>query len=189
LVGGVRLLSRSTPAPRLLVSVVPDVRAGESLPHRAGMKSRLKGASLFSGNGWAIFLGMFAGAALLSTIGVLYSRHRAAVQHEEAQRKLLPAVTHSVFPFQHPEASLAPIMVQLHADLIHVTAISLGHPRLAIINNQQVSEGALLTVHPPNTSVTLTLRVLKIGDGRIELSDGTQVIVARLELAKPPVRH
>lgn len=132
---------------------------------------------------------MFVGAALLTTIGVLYSRHRAAAQHGEAPRNLLPAATHSLFPFQHPEASPAPIMVQLHADLIHVTAISLGHPRLAIINNQQVSEGALLTVHTPTPSVTLTLRVLKIGDGRIELSDGTQVIVARLELAKSPIRH
>jgi hypothetical protein len=168
---------------------VPELRPGESPPHPASTKSRLKGASLFSGNGWAIFVGILAGATLLTMIGALYSRHRAAIQYEEAQRKLLPAATHSVFPSQHPEASLAPITVQLHAGLIHVTAISLGHPRLAIVNNQQVSEGALLTVHPPNTSVTLALRVLKIGDGRIELSDGTQVIVARLEMAKPPVRH
>ena len=168
--------------------MVPDLHT-ESSPHHPSTKSRLKGAALFSGNGWAIFLGMFAGAALLTLIGVLYSRHRAAVQYEEAQRKLLPAATQSVFPFQHPEASPAPITVQLHAGLIHVTAISLGHPRLAIINNQQVSEGALLAVHPPGTSVTLTLKVLKIGDGRIELSDGTQVIVARLELAKAPVRN
>ena len=156
---------------------------------RTGLKSRLKGASLFSGNGRAIFLGIILGAALLSTIGIVYSRHRAAVQHEEARRKLLPATTRSVSSSEYPAAPPAPIMVQVRADMIHVTAISLGHPRLAIINNQQVSEGDLFTLHTPTASVALTLRVLKIGDGRIELSDGTQVIVARLEMPNPHTRH
>jgi hypothetical protein len=80
-------------------------------------------------------------------------------------------------------------VVQVHAGLIHVTAISLGHPRLAIVNNQQVSEGDLLTLHTPTESVALTLRVLRIGDGRIELSDGTQTIVARLEMPNSHTRH
>jgi hypothetical protein len=66
-----------------------------------------------------------------------------------------------------------------------VTAISLGHPRLAIINGQQVAEGEWITVHTPVASVALSLKVLRIGDGRIDLSDGTQEITARLELPPP----
>lgn len=80
-------------------------------------------------------------------------------------------------------------MVQIRADLIHVTAISLGHPRLAIINGQQVAEGDRITVHTPTASVALSLKVLRIGDGRIDLSDGTQEITARLEFPGPsPLR-
>jgi hypothetical protein len=73
----------------------------------------------------------------------------------------------------------------MRADLLHVTAISLGHPRLAIINGQQVAEGERITVHTPTASVALSLKVLRIGDRRIDLSDGSQEITARLELPSP----
>jgi hypothetical protein len=78
----------------------------------------------------------------------------------------------------HPE----PIVIQISADLIHVTAISLGHPRLATINGRTIAEGDYVTVHPPTANVAVTLRVLKISDGRIELSNGPQLITARLEI-------
>lgn len=119
-------------------------------------------------------------------IGFVYSRHRAATQYEEASRKLLNVSTRSLSASQHSQVTPAPILVQMRADLLHVTAISLGHPRLAIINGQQVAEGDRVTVYTPTASLALTLKVLRIGDGRIDLSDGTQVITARLEMPGPP---
>jgi hypothetical protein len=168
-----RLLSKQIPEPRLLSTVVPDLR--EKPPERASMRSRIKSASLFSGNGRAIFLGIVLGAALLCTVGVLYVRQQTARRHAEEARRLLAVSTHSISPPQ-------PIVIQISADLIHVSAISLGHPRLAIINGQLLGEGDQITIHTPSASIAVTLRVLKISDGRIELSDGTQTISARLEV-------
>jgi hypothetical protein len=172
-----RVISKDTPPPRLLTTVVPELR--ERPAERVSIRARLKGASLFSGNGRAIFMGIFLGAVLLSTIAVVYSRNQSARRHAEEERRLLAVSTHSISPLQ-------PIVVKLSADLIHVSAISLGHPRLAIINGQLVGEGEQITIHAPSASVAVTLRVLKIGDGRIDLTDGTQVISARLELAPAP---
>ncbi|MFN2623878.1 MAG: hypothetical protein ABR611_13655 [Chthoniobacterales bacterium] len=171
-----RLITKQTPTPRLLSTVVPELR--EKPPERVSMRSRIKGVSLFSGNGRAIFLGIVLGAALICAVSILYTRHQAARRHAEEERRLLAVSTHSISP---PK----PIVVQISADQIHVTAISLGHPRLAIINGQQLGEGEQITIHTPAANVAVTLRVLKISDGRIELSDGTQTISARLEM--PPI--
>jgi hypothetical protein len=178
------LLPLTGPAPRLLNSVVPESRQASSSDEPSNVRSRLRGASIFSGNGRAIFLGILLGALALSGIGFLYS-HRAFIQDEAPKPKLLNVSTQSLSASRHPEVTPAPIMVQMRADLLHVTAISLGHPRMAIINGQQVAEGERITVHTPTASVALSLKVLRIGDGRIDLSDGTQEITARLELPSP----
>ena len=173
-----RLVSQNAPTPRLLSTVVPELR--EKPPERISMRSRIKSVSIFSGNGRAIFLGIALGAALICTVGVLYARHQTARRHAEEERQLLAVSTHSISPPQ-------PIVIKISADLIHVTAISLGHPRLAIINGQQLSEGEHITLHVPAPNIAVTLRVLKISDGQIDLSDGTQTISARLEV--PPIVH
>jgi hypothetical protein len=169
-----RLISQKTPAPRLLSTVVPELR--ERPPERASIRSRLKTVSLFSGNGRAIFFGIILGAVLLTIISFVYVRRRAVLRNAEEARKLLAVSTHSISPAE-------PIIVKISADLIHVSAISLGHPRMGIINGKLVGEGEQITVQPPPASVTVTLRVVKILDGTIQLSDGTQVITARLELS------
>src|SRR4051794_24911891 len=116
-----RLISKVAPTPRLLSTVVPDVR--EKPPERVSMRSRLKTVSLFTGNGRAIFLGLVAGAVLICGVGFLYKRQQVARQHAEEERRMLAVSTQSV---SRPE----PIVIQISADVIHVTAISLGHPRL-----------------------------------------------------------
>ena len=171
-----RVLSSTLPTPRLLSTVVEDVR--EKLPERVRMRSRIKHVSLFTGNGRAIFLGLLVGALLICTFGIVYARHQAARRHAENERKLLAASRNSV-------SQSDPILVQLSADLIHVTAISLGQPRLAIINGKHLSEGDQITVQAPSAQMAVTLRVLKIADGRVELTDGTQVITARVEFPIP----
>jgi hypothetical protein len=169
-----RLVSQKTPAPRLLSSIVPE--PPERPPECVSTRPRLKSGSFFSGNGRAIFLAVILGAVLFSTISVVYVRRQAAQRHAEEEPKLLAVSTHSISPSE-------PIVVRISADLIHVSAISLGHPRLAIINGQLVGEGEHITIHTPAASIAVSLRVLKIFDGQILLSDGTQVITARLELS------
>ena len=168
------LVSQKTPAPRLLSTVVPEVR--ERPPERVNMRSRLKSVSLFSGNGRAIFVGIILGGVLLTIISVVYVRRQAARRHAEEERQLLAVSTHSISPTE-------PIVVKISAELIHVSAISLGHPRLAIINGQLLGEGEYITLHTPSANIAVSLRVVKISDGNIQLSDGTQVITARLELS------
>lgn len=180
-----RLLPQRGPAPRLLNSVVAEPRFRKPGGAESDVRSRLRGVSIFSGNARAMFLGILLGAAVLSLIGVVYSGHRAAIRSEEASRKLVNVSTQSLSASPHSQVPPAPITVQMRADLLHVTAISLGHPRLAIINGHQVAEGELITVHTPTAFVALTLKVLTIGDGRIDLTDGTQIITARLELPTP----
>jgi hypothetical protein len=175
-----RVLSTTTPAPRLLNTVAPELRENAAT-ERSGLRARLKGAALFSGNGRAIFVGLFLGAVAFSAIGYLYERHQTAKHNEEAARKLMMVTVSSVSSSPEIVATPAPIMVQITLDLIHVTAISLGHPRLAVINGQQVAESDRITLHTPSASVTVSLQVVKIADGRIELSDGLNVITARLE--------
>ena len=170
-----RLISQKTPPPRLLSSVVPEMR--ERPPETVSVRSRLKGASLFSGNGRAIFVGIVVGAVVLSAISVLYIRRQAAWQRAVPERPFLAVSTHSISP---PE----PIVVKISADLIHVSAISLGHPRMAIINGRLVGEGEQISIQTAAASVAVALRVVKIADGQIQLSDGTQLITARLAI--PP---
>jgi multidrug efflux pump subunit AcrA (membrane-fusion protein) len=175
-----RVLSTTKPTPRLLNTVAPEVRENAGT-ERPGLRARLKTGAFFSGNGRAIFVGIFLGAVVLLTIGFVYERHREARQNEESARKLMMVTASSLSSSPQTVATPAPIIVQISLDLLHVTAISLGHPRLAVINGQQVAEGDRIAVHTPTTSVTVSLQVVKIADGRIDLSDGMHVITARLE--------
>src|ERR1700704_2719869 len=91
-----RVISRKTPTPRLLSTVVPELREGP--PERMRMKSRLKGVSIFSGNGRAIFLGMIVGAVLISSISALYVRRLAGLRRAEEARKVLAVSPHRISP-------------------------------------------------------------------------------------------
>ena len=73
-----------------------------------------------------------------------------------------------------------PPVPKISLENVHVTAISLGHPRLAIINGKPRGEGDEIVAS------STRLRITKISDGEIELSNGVQVITARLEPPKQP---
>lgn len=73
----------------------------------------------------------------------------------------------------------APV-AKINADAIHVTAISLGQPRLAIVNGKQLGEGDEVV------AAATRLRIVKISDGEVELSSGPQMVLARLAPPKPP---
>ena len=165
-------------APRLLDSAV-SLRAGPTdeaqvRPAREDTRRRHRRA---------IFLGIFGGIVLISLAGWTFSESSS---RSEELRKLVGVATHSLTASPHSTATPVPIIVQLDADAVQVTAIALGHPRLAVINGTPVAEGERFVVHTPKHSVALTLRVLKISDGVVELSDGQHVIAARLIIPTLP---
>ena len=145
----------------------------------------LKGAGTMSGNGRWIYIGLLIGALLISIVGLIFGRHA----QREGDRFNLPtfikARTHHLAE-PGSAATPAPIVVQLSADMIRVSAIALGHPRLAVINGRTVAEGDSVTLQAPNASVALILRVEKIGDGSINLSDGKKMFSAQLTIPSPP---
>ena len=180
-----RVVSKDAPSPRLLNTVAPELRKTAASEEPPTARFSLKGASLFSGNGRAIFIGIALGAVVFSVIGVAYSRHQTARQRKEAEMRLRPVDTNSLAS-QQVTPTPVPIMVQIDTSQIRVTAIALGEPRLAIINGKQVLEGESITLEA-TPAITVNLRVVKIADGRIDLTDGNQVITVRLHVpaAKP----
>ena len=185
------LIPSKLPERRLLSSIEPEPAQTDSAKEEIDSPFQLQGSRIFSGNGRAIFIGLLAGGVLISVAGFGFARHERAKREAMALPKLLNVVTHAVSGSAHTVTTPAPVMVQLNADVIRVSAIALGHPRLAVINGRPVAEGDTVTVHTPGHSVAVTLRVLKIGDGRIDLTDGTQTISARLAMPtpSPPDRH
>jgi hypothetical protein len=121
-------------------------------------------------------------AAVLMLSGIVFwCTRRSAVRDEAvAIRKLIAVGTRMLSSAAHPTMPPSPIVVQLSTDLVQVTSIALGHPRLAVINGKQVAEGDTITVHTPARSVAITLRVLEISDRQVKLSDGTQLVTAHL---------
>lgn len=166
-----RIIWKSSPSPRLLNTVASDVAGNKAEPPTG--KFSLKRASLFSGNGRAIFVGIVVGAAIFAILGVTYTRHQSQKRQREAGARA------------GAEASGPSALI---LNQIQVSAIALGEPRLAIVNGKQVTEGESITITTPDQSTTVRLRIVRIADGRIDLSDGTQVITARLETSRAPLR-
>lgn len=145
----------------------------------------LTGSRVFSGNGRVIVFGITAGVFLLLFAGFLFDRHQRSHGGQPLSfTKFIRARTHTISASPRELVPPAPVVVQIDEKLLHVSGIALGHPRLAVINGQSVTEGDSVKVSSANPTVTLLLRVLKIGDGRIDLTDGTQVITTRLFIPK-----
>ena len=170
---------------RRLSSIAPEPTRLEDREEVADSPFQPRGSRLFNGNGRAIFVGLLVGAFLVSAAGYGLIRHERAKREAMSIPKLLNVVTHTVSGSPHTVTTPAPVVVQLSTDVIRVTAIALGHPRLAVINGRSVTEGDTVTVHTPNHAVAVTLRVVKIADGRIDLTDGTQTVSARLVVPTP----
>ena len=176
-----RILWKSSPSPRLLNTVEPDVAPTKADPPTG--RFSLKSSSLFSGNGTAIFVGIVVGAAILTILGFTYTRHQSQKRQKDPAADATLVTTSNT-----PSAESAVPRATILASQIHVSAISLGEPRLAIVNGKQVTEGESITISSPSQSAPVRLQVVKIADGRIDLSDGTQVITARLEASLAPNR-
>ena len=179
-----QLVPNQIPPERLLSSV--DAQESTSTEAASDSPFVLKGAGMMSGNGRWIYIGLLIGAMIISVVGLIFGRHA----QREGERFNFPtfirARTQSLTVSPGSAATPEPIVVQLSADMIRVSAIALGHPRLAVINGKTVTEGDSVTLQAPNASVALILRVVKIGDGSIDLSDGEKMFSARLRIPSPP---
>src|SRR5438477_7490181 len=177
-----QLVPNQIPPERLICSM--DAQESTSTEAAPDSPFVLKGAGMMSGNGRWVFVGAIVGAMLLSVGGIIFSRH----SNEEGERFGFPtfikARTHHLAEPGSAEPP-APIVIELSADMVRVSAIALGHPRLAVINGKTVTEGDSITLQVPNATLALILRVAKIGDGSIDLSDGKQMFSAQLTIPSP----
>lgn len=79
-------------------------------------------------------------------------------------------------------------LVPVSADMLHVTSIALGSPRLIIVNGKRLAQGDWLVVKTPNAEASV--RIISIEDGVVRFKQGKQTIDARLQLNHAaPVPH
>jgi len=168
------LLPSEKPRPRLLESITAPAWPAATAPAVAQNGSTV-GKRLLR-----FFYRSVAAVLMLSGIVFWCTRRSAMRDDTVAIRKLIAVGTRMLSSAAHPAMPPTPIVVQLSTNLVQVTSIALGHPRLAVINGKQVAEGDTITVHTPARSVAITLRVLEISDRQVKLSDGTQLVTAHL---------
>jgi len=72
-------------------------------------------------------------------------------------------------------------LVPISPDMLHVTSIALGNPRLTIVNGKRLAEEDWLVVKTPNGEASV--RVISIQDGFVRFKHGGETIDARLQLA------
>lgn len=176
-----RILPPSTPSPRLLSTAAADYRSR----NHAVSKAKLGRSSFWSGNGFAIFAGIGLGALLICGVStVLITRHAAL--DRVAPARLVPTAPVTAVavskPVPAPSSTVAASAsaAELPGNALRVTSISLGHPRLAVINRQQVTEGDWIYVDNGSSRVRLRLRVIRIADGQVELTLGNRVLAVPL---------
>jgi hypothetical protein len=72
-------------------------------------------------------------------------------------------------------------LIPVNPELLHVTSIALGTPRLTIVNGKRLAEQDWLVVKTPNGEASV--RVILIQDGLVRFKHGGETIDARLQLA------
>ena len=70
-------------------------------------------------------------------------------------------------------------LVPISPDLLHVTSIALGNPRLTIVNGKRLAEEDWLIVKTPNGDTSV--RVFSIQDGLVQFKHGKDTLDARLQ--------
>lgn len=178
-----QLVPSQLSSPQLITSM--DAQETRPVTDSSESPFVLKGANTMSGNSRWLFFGAMIGALLLSIGGIIFSRYRDMNGEPLHMPKFIKARTQSIAA-PGSNAPPAQITIRLSANMIRVSAIALGHPRLAVINGRTVTEGDSVTLQAKDSPVALILRVSKIGDGAIELSDGKQLFSAQLAIPSPP---
>jgi len=79
-------------------------------------------------------------------------------------------------------------LVPVSPDLLHVTSIAMGNPRLTIVNGKRLAEQDWLVIKTAQGEASV--RVLSIMDGMVRFKHGGETIDARLQAiaSSPPPR-
>jgi hypothetical protein len=80
-------------------------------------------------------------------------------------------------PTEDPPITVTP-------DMVHVSSIALGRPRLAIINGEPITEGQSFEIKTADG--VATLQVVNIADGIVSFKYGTDTISAKLAASTSP---
>jgi len=145
--GFMQLVPNNMPKPRLISSIDPDgtVSGADS----GGSVSLSNGTAAPSNNRRWLYIGIFVGAAALSIFALTFAQHAGNQGNRFDFPTFIKARTRDLTAAPASAASPAPIVIELSNDMVRVSAISLGHPRLAIINGKAVTEGDAVTLQAP----------------------------------------
>lgn len=179
------LLPNKAPTPRLLTSLSPPAPDPRHVLDTTITSVAFSRPGFFSGaRGW---FAATLGSALLVAMAAHNFGWSAALQKHQREVRMLPVATHRLAAAPHSIETPAPVTIQYAPEMLHVSAIALGHPRLAVINGRALAEGDPLVLHAPTRNVAVTLLVTRIADGYVDLTDGTQTITAHLIV--PPTKN
>jgi hypothetical protein len=159
------------PQPRLLQSAVMHSEPA-SLHDSAIESSGVARTGLF-----ALVLGILFALAL-GSVAVIYwlesLRYPVVVTIRAPEKKL----SQDSLDYQ------AEPLVPVNPDMLHVTSIALGNPRLTIVNGKRLAEGDWLLVSTPVGHARLWL--MQIEDGVVRFRHGGQTISAKLQVTQKP---
>lgn len=85
-----------------------------------------------------------------------------------------------------PLAGKRGALVPVKPDMLHVTSISLGDPRLTIVNEKRLAEGEWVVVDTPLGAASL--RVISIQDGLVRFRHGGESIDVKLQAVQQTKR-
>jgi len=85
---------------------------------------------------------------------------------------------------QDPLAKRGGPLVPVNPEMLHVSSIALGNPRLTIVNGKRLAEGDWLVVSTPVGAASL--RCIQIEDGFVRFRHGGETLAAKLQLVEKP---
>lgn len=158
-----RVIHRSEPHSGVIFS--DSIRAEQQTAHEiAGEESETKSYFL------VILLILFVFAALAA--GSIY-------WYQTSHFPVVVAITPPDRPLHPDPLGDRGALVPISPDLLHVTSIALGSPRLTIVNGKRLAEEDWLIVKTPNGEASV--RVVSIEDGVVRFKHGGNTLDARLQ--------
>jgi hypothetical protein len=79
------------------------------------------------------------------------------------------------------------VLIPVSPDLLHVTSIALGNPRLTIVNGKRLAEQDWLVLKTPHGDASV--RVILIQDGFVRFKHGGETMDVPLQVVNAPTPH
>jgi hypothetical protein len=75
-------------------------------------------------------------------------------------------------------------LVPVNPEMLHLSSIALGNPRLTIVNGKRLAEGEWLVISTPRGDASV--RIIQIEDGLVRFKHGGETMSAKLQPAQKP---